>query len=262
MGWLGKVIGGTFGFMFGGPLGLVAGAAFGHLFDASGDQASAGQQRQFWYSGGQQPGAMQQEQAQMVFFVAAFSMLAKLVTADGEVSEAERRKVLEFIDNDLRLRGQGRDAALRIFETAQHSKESFDQFAAQFYDVFKTNAQMLDLMIDIFYRVSYADGRLSSAEDSLIRQAGRLFRFSDERLELARKRYGAHESSSHSYTVLGLSPNATDEEVKKSYRKLVSEYHPDKIASKGLPEEFVTFASDKFREIQSAYDDIRKVRGL
>lgn len=266
MGWFGKVVGGTFGFMLGGPLGMIAGAAFGHMFDASAEQQGDGAhaQKQFWYSGHAQGQSRidSQEQVQMVFFVAAFSMLAKIATADGTVTAAERRKVEEFINNDLHLQGQSREVALRIFQTAQNAQGTFDQFAVQFYDVFRNDIQMLELMIDIFYRVSYADGKLSPAEEQLILRAGRLFRIAPERLEAIRSRYGTRGGSSRSYAVLGVSPSATDEEIKKAYRKLASEYHPDKIASKGLPDEFITFANEKFREIQSAYDDIRSSRGM
>lgn len=264
MGWLGKVVGGTFGLMLGGPLGMIAGAAFGHLFDASPQQeAGAAHQKPFWYTGPNTNERIEsQEQAQMVFFVATFSMLGKLAAVDGSVSEPERSKVREFIGNELRLQGQARDAANRIFETASHSGGSFEQFAQQFYQLFHSNHQMLELMIDILYRVSYADGDLSVAEDALIRRAADLFGFSFERTQTIRNRYNTSERTHAAYSVLGISQSASDEEVKSSYRRLVSEYHPDKIASKGLPEEFVKFAGDKFREIQEAYEQIRKQRGI
>ncbi len=266
MGWLGKVIGGTFGFMIGGPFGLIAGAAFGHMFDASGNVggAAAGKQEAFWQTGMHQGQGRinSQEQTQMIFFVGAFSMLAKVATADGNVSMAERRKVEEFIDQDLRLAGDARNAALRIFETAQKSNETFDQFARQFYDVFRTNRQMLTVMVDILYRVSYADGSMNAAEETLIHAAGTIFHFPQSMMDQIRQRYGTKQSSSRSYAVLGIEASASTDEVKKAYRKMASEYHPDKIASKGLPEEFTKFANEKFREIQSAYDDIRKSRGF
>ncbi len=264
MGWLGKVIGGTFGFMFGGPLGLVAGATFGHMFDSSGNTAKANEQQTFWNPGaaGSQGRINSQEQSQMVFFVGAFSMLAKIASADGTISQAERRKVDEFIMNDLRLQGQSKDAAVRIFETAGQSEGTFDQFAHQFYDVFKANRQMLTVMIDIMYRVSYADGSMIAAEEALIDRAGSIFHFQRSVMDSIRVRYGAKKSSSRSYSVLGLEASASDDEVKKAYRKMANEYHPDKISSKGLPEEFTKFASEKFREIQAAYDEIKTSRGL
>jgi DnaJ like chaperone protein len=62
--------------------------------------------------------------------------------------------------------------------------------------------------------------------------------------------------------VLNCDENSSNEEIKKQYRKLAIEYHPDKIESKGLPEEFVKFATDKFKEIQEAYDAVKKERGF
>ena len=64
------------------------------------------------------------------------------------------------------------------------------------------------------------------------------------------------------YTILGVQLNDTNEAIRKQYRKLAKEYHPDMIASKGLPEEFTKLAEDKFREIQKAYDMIRKERNI
>jgi len=61
---------------------------------------------------------------------------------------------------------------------------------------------------------------------------------------------------------LGLTPQATESEIKKAYRRLSIDYHPDSIASKGLPEEFTLFASEKFRSIQEAYEAIKKERGF
>ncbi|MGM0431771.1 MAG: co-chaperone DjlA [Spirochaetota bacterium] len=260
MSWIGKIVGGTFGLFLGGPLGMIAGAAFGHLYDASAQQG-AGSQQPF----GQHQGRINsEEQAQMVFFVAAFSMLGKIATADGTVTQAEKQRVSEFIDQQLHLRGESRDAALRIFQTAQHSGGTFEQFAQQFYQMFRTNQQMLELMIDMLYRVSFADGKVTQAEEALIKKAGGIFHFSEGHLASIRTRYASQSrgSSAGAYAVLGIDSSASDDEVKQAYRKLVSEYHPDKIASKGLPEEFITFANDKFREIQSAYEEIRKARNL
>jgi DnaJ like chaperone protein len=64
------------------------------------------------------------------------------------------------------------------------------------------------------------------------------------------------------YAVLGCTSGDTNEQIKKQYRKLVSEYHPDKIISKGLPDEFIKFANDKFNEIQEAYEAVKKERGI
>jgi len=64
------------------------------------------------------------------------------------------------------------------------------------------------------------------------------------------------------YAVLGLKEDATDDEIKKAYRKLILEYHPDTVANKGLNDEFKEFATKRFREIQEAYEEICKIRGI
>ena len=250
MSWLGKIVGGTIGFALGGPLGAIAGAAFGHTFDRKNERLYIGGQTRL--STG--------EEAQFTFFVAAFSMLGKLAKADGRVSEEEIDAVNKFMLYDLNLDPESRMAAMNIFNAAIESSESFDDFATQFYSQFRVQPQMLELMIDILLRVSIADGTMSESEERLIRSAVRIFNFGDERYKKLKSKY-VQEFGKY-YATLGCGKNDTDEHIKSRYRKLVMEYHPDKIVSKGLPEEFTKFAQDKFREIQDAYDSIRKERGI
>jgi DnaJ like chaperone protein len=256
MGWLGKLVGGTIGFALGGPLGAIAGAAFGHAFDTSEQRYLEGDRMR--------PGPGQRlsnsEQAQMTFFVAAFSMLAKLVKVDGRVAREEVASIEQFMIHDLHLDAQSRMVAMNIFHTALESPGSFEDFATQFYGQFQMQPQLLEVMIDILLRVSVADGTLNPAEEALILKAVKTFRFSDTQYRTIKSKY-VRDIDKH-YATLGTDRNATDEQIKKQYRKLVHEYHPDKIASKGLPEEFTRFAENKFREIQEAYDSIKKERHL
>jgi DnaJ like chaperone protein len=250
MGFLGKVIGGTIGFAMAGPLGAIAGAALGHAFD-SGGQTYYTTERARLSAG---------EEAQFTFFVAAFSMLAKLVKADGQVSKEEINAVENFMVYDLNLNPESKRLATNIFHTAIDSPDNFNAFAGQFYNQFRSQYQMLDLMIDILVRVSVADGRLSPNEEKLILSAVKIFNFNDEKYRILKSKY--IQNVEKYYAVLGCDRNDSNEHIKKQYRKLVSDYHPDKIASKGLPEEFAKFASDKFREIQSAYEEIKKEKGI
>ena len=247
---LGKIIGGTIGFAMGGPLGAIAGAALGHAFDSE----------QQIYHRHEHARLSTSEEAQLTFFVAAFSMLAKLAKADGRVSQAEIETVENFMIYDLNLDPQSRQIARNIFQTAIESRENFNDFAAQFYNQFRTQYQMLDLMIDILIRVSVADGSLSQSEEQLILAAVRIFNFSDEQYKKLKSRYV--QDSEKYYAILGCDSSDSNEHIKSQYRKLVLDYHPDKIASKGLPEEFTKFANDKFREIQEAYEFIKKERNL
>ena len=111
-----------------------------------------------------QPG----EQAQITFFVAVFSMLAKLAKSDGHISQEEIDSVERFMSDDLRLNPEGRKIAVNIFQTAIGSQDTFESFAIQFYNQFYRQPQMLELLLDILFRVSVADGKLSKSEESLI----------------------------------------------------------------------------------------------
>jgi len=251
MGWLGKAVGGTIGFALGGPIGAVAGAVFGHMFD--GDEEK---QRMIMDRSGSTAG----ERAQMAFFVAAFSMLAKLTKVDGQVTEPEMNTIRQFMARELNLNAQSRQAAEQIFQTALNTPQSFEDFAGQFYQHFAGQTQLLEFMIDILLRVSVADGSLTDAEERLILSAVRIFRISDSDYQKIKTQYV--KNTEKYYAILGCSSSDSDDEIKKQYRKLVRDYHPDTIASKGLPDEFVKFANDKFREIQEAYDAIKTERNL
>ncbi len=254
MGWLGKMVGGTIGFALGGPIGAVAGAVFGHTFD----------KKEAVYLAGPGMNIHQRlstdEETQLTFFVAAFSMLAKIVKADGRVSQQEIESIESFMANDLNLDQESRNTAINIFRHALNSSESFDAFASQFYRVFNPQPRVIELMMDVLLRVSAADGFISPDEEILLKSAALIFHFSDADYARLKSKYVT--TVNRYYAVLKCDDNCSNEEVKRQYRKLVSEYHPDKIASKGLPEEFIKFANDKFVEIQEAYDNIRKERGF
>ena len=245
---MGKLVGGAIGFALGGPIGAIAGAVFGHAFDS----ASADQYSQSSLSYG--------ESSQITFFVATFSMLAKVAKADGQVSRPEMDAVRQFMTYDLNLSPESQHLALNIFHTALESGESFESFASQFYGQFHVQPQMLELMMDILLRVSASDGTINPNEERMIQSAAAIFGFNNVQYTAMRSRYA--QDVNKYYAVLGCTPADSDDQVKKQHRKLVSEYHPDKIMSKGLPDEFIKFANDKFKEIQEAYEYIKKERGI
>ena len=251
MGWLGKAIGGTIGFAMGGPLGAIAGAVFGHAFDRNENRLLGPESRNRLSN---------TEESQFAFFIGAFSMLAKLSQADGRVSQEEIESVEQFMVRDLNLNPQSRQVAMNIFQAAMQSPGTFEDFTSQFYERFRMQPQLLNLMMDIMLRVSLADGVLSESEERLILAAKGIFHFSDSQYHAIQSRYIV--AADKYYKILGCTRNDSDDQIKSRYRALVKEYHPDKIASKGLPEEFTELAEEKFREIQEAYDGIRKERNM
>ena len=116
------------------------------------------------------------------------------------------------------------------------------------------------VLFEMLFQVAVADGRLHSAEEHLLRQTVRYLNISDHLFDELKARLTpiGHPA----YAVLGVSPDSNDDEVKKAFRAKAMEYHPDKIVSKGLPEEFLKFAEEKFKEINEAYDKIKEVRWL
>ncbi len=254
MSWLGKMIGGTIGFALGGPIGAVAGAAFGHTFVDKKEQVYLSSHP------GTRESLSSNEEAQLVFFTAAFSMLAKISKADGTITQKEISTVENFMKRDLGLDADSQQTAINIFRQAVDSPETFDAFAMQFYSIFRTQPNIIELLMDVLLRVSAADGDISNQEEAMLLSATRIFNYSSSDYERLKSRYV--RKTNKFYAVLKCDETASDDEIKKQYRKLVSEYHPDKIEAKGLPEEFIKFANDKFKEIQEAYESIKKERGL
>jgi DnaJ like chaperone protein len=111
----------------------------------------------------------------------------------------------------------------------------------------------------MLFTVALADGVLHPAEEKILKAAPSLIGLQSGAFEAVRRQFVS--SLSHHYAVLGLEDGVDMSSVKKAYRKLVSEYHPDKIVSKGLPEDFTKFAEEKFREINESYEAISKAKG-
>jgi DnaJ like chaperone protein len=112
------------------------------------------------------------------------------------------------------------------------------------------------MFYEMLFTVALADGVLHPAEERILQAAPALLGLPGDAFVTVRRQFVS--DLSHHYAMLGLENGADPGEVKRAYRKLVSEYHPDKIVAKGLPEDFIKFAEQKFREINEAYEAIQK----
>jgi len=200
------------------------------------------------------------ENLQLTFFVATFSMLGKMAAADGKVTDDERQVTKKMTETQMKLDHATRVFAMKIFDKAAASTSQFDEFASQFGDSFKAQPEILRSMLDMLLRVSMADGVLHPEEEKLLDSAVGIFGISEEEYRHLKDQYCP--DTDKDYATLGCDPNASPEEIKTKYRQLAMDYHPDRIVSKGLPEEFTKFASQKFQEIQKAYENISKQRQL
>ena len=247
MGWLGKAVGGSLGFLIGGPIGAIAGIALGHQYDKNEEKIKSA------------AGVFsRQEKSQAIFFVTTFSLFAKMARADGRVSREEIDVIDNFIVHELGLDSESRNMAIKIFRAAKSSPEPYESLARQFYGEFRNRRDMLLTMVELLMRIALADNRFHVNEERMIRGVVNIFHISEQ--EYSRLRSVYLQSGDRYYAVLGCSRTDSDETIKKKYRKLVMEYHPDRVTAKGLPEEFAKVATEKFREIQEAYDFVMKER--
>jgi DnaJ like chaperone protein len=248
MGWFGKLMFGSMGLFIGGPLGAVAGAALGHHLIDKRENETYGR-----------PRLMHAEQTQAAYFVSMFSILGKLAKIDGVVTRDEIAVVQNLINN-LKIGDSEKQFAQQVFSEAMDSRYSIDDFAVQFYQLSQGQPTVLLSFVDVLFRIAAADNRLHPAEESALNRIKDIFRISDEQFNNIKAAY--FKDVGRFYSVLNCTPSSSDEAIKASYKKLVKDFHPDKVVSKGLPEEFTEFATKRFREIQEAYEAIGRERNL
>ena len=256
MAWWGTLLGGTLGFMFGGPLGALLGAALGRNFDR-GIQLT---DEQAAFDIGQQ------ERVQAAFFTAAFSVMGHVAKADGRITRDEIASG-ETIMSQMQLGPQQRKAAIELFNQGKQDGFPLHDVLAQFRRECHRRHNLMQVFIEIQIATAMADGRLHPAERRLIHAIGADLGFTPAEIEhlfsLVEPQQAAPGSArglTQAYELLGVAQDAPDAEVKKAYRRLMSQHHPDKLIAKGLPEEMIRVATDKTQRIKSAYEQIRESR--
>jgi DnaJ like chaperone protein len=254
MGWFGKLTFGTLGLLFGGPLGAIAGAALGHMLVDK--KAGFGDPQTRAIPG---PEFGQAEQAQATYFISLFSILGKMSKMDGVVTRDEIAVVQNFI-NSLPMEEREKQFARQIFNEAKDSPYAIEDFASQLYQAIQNQPALVVSFFDLLFKIAAADGKLHPAEENALKSIKLIFRLSDSQYDDIKAVY--FQELDKYYKILNSTPDSSTEEIKSNYKKLVKDFHPDKIISKGLPEEFIDFAESRFREIQESYEKIRKERNF
>jgi len=263
MSWWGKALGGAFGFMIGGPLGALFGAALGHNFDR-GLKFSAESQS---YSAGDQ------ERVQSAFFTATFSVMGYMAKVDGRVSEIEI-KMADQIMSQMMLDQEQKKVARNLFNEGKQPGFDIDGVLAQFKSECVRRNHLLQMFLEIQIATFLADGVIHHKERETIYYIGNHLGIQqvliDQLIMMVQgqhyystgstQKHTAKSDISQAYAVLGLSEGASDQEIKNAYRKLMNQHHPDKLVSKGLPDEMIKVATEKTQEIRRAYDVIKKSR--
>ena len=264
----GKLIGAAIGFAAGQWVGLLLGVVAGHAFDQWWSEIRARRLSQ--------PAAAGLEFSDLdailgtrriAFATAIVALAAKLAKVDGRVTRNEIdafRRIFDISDADV-----GDVAA--IYNEAKRSADGYQPFARQVAAVFGPERVVLEELLCGLFEVAIADGPIDESELRFLREVASIFGFGPFQFETIRARYMFSwqarrpepvPAAVDHYRVLGLTENVTDDQVKKAWRALVREHHPDRLVAQGLPKEFVDKATRRLAAINAAYDRIAQERGL
>ena len=275
----GKLLGTCLGFfvaeipgaLFGFVLGFLADACFIALQKPKFSQLQPGQISDF----------------QKEFFVATFTVMG-YIAANSQSPSNDRMMAAERVVERLRLAAEVREEAIRLFQLGMSPKFNLNDVLLPFFTRCRLQENLLQMFMELQIYAALVDGKLGETERTIlidISKALEISRSEFDRLlgiirteqhyrrnpEAARPAQNAEkqpvlhnprESSniSDAYAILNIPQSASNDEIKKAYRRMRSMHHPDKLLARGLPEEMLRIAEDKTREIRTAYERIRAVR--
>ncbi|WP_025772446.1 co-chaperone DjlA [Thioalkalivibrio sp. HK1] len=264
MSWLGKILGGVAGFSFGGPIGALVGAALGHqFFDKNAVTA------------GENNAEAAVDHSKLAFFTASFWVMGHIAKADGRVTKNEVDLAKDLM-HQWNLDSDDRKFARTLFRQGRDDSnialdEVLDQLRRQC-----RGSSILRVFLEIQVETAVVDSELHPGEYNVLRHICQRLHLPETELQAMlnqrrRQESGPDESSDSStanayatdeaYTLLELDKNCSLDDIKRAYRRMMNRYHPDKLASKGLPEEMMRIATEKTRQIKAAYEHLRQVHG-
>lgn len=193
------------------------------------------------------------------FTMSIIALSAKMAVADGIVTNREVRIFYRLVDIP-----EGCDKQVdRFFQLAQQDTAGFDYYARKVRKLFLGSPASLEHVLDALFEIATADGVVHEEELSYLRAVSDIFGFDQERFEQIASQHVLLQSGLRDpYSVLGLVHSASDEELKRTYRLLVAEHHPDRMSAKGVPAELMGLSQQKMAAINTAYREIQEVRGL
>ncbi|MGB1311181.1 MAG: co-chaperone DjlA [Leucothrix sp.] len=224
------------------------------------------------------------QERQQTFINTVFMLMGKLAKADGRISEAEIAQAEAFMAQ-LEMTPERRKAAIALFKQGSQPDFSVDQTIKAFLSSCGDAANLKQLMVMYLLGAALADGKIVTEEQMLLKDIALKLGFSEQSFQqllmmvqaqsqFSGGRYHSGQSRGYSpaqeaadslalaYKALGVEKDVSDSALKKTYRKLIREFHPDRLMGQGLPEDMIKVATERSKEIQAAYDLIKKSRGL
>jgi DnaJ like chaperone protein len=212
----------------------------------------------------------QLQQAQALFFKTVFNLLGHIAKADGHISEMEVKLTEAYMDK-MGLTPEHKREAIRLFKEGASAEFSLQDALRTYGNLGARSPNLSQMLLVYLINLAMIDGGLDDKEREILQQVAEGVGFSRIAFEQLLRMVGAQNSFAQNrphaanelalaYEALGVSADASDADIKKAYRKLMSQYHPDKLMGQGLPEDMIKAATERSQEIQVAYDLIKKSR--
>ena len=236
----GSLIGGMVGFSLGGPFGMLLGSLIGGKISRA--RASGGGFGSF-------------RQPQQIFALSLIVLSAKLSKADGQVSKEELIAVkdkLKIPENEIEQVG-------KIFNKAKQESTGYEPYAQQIAQIYKNNPNVLEEVINILFYIAEADGNVSQSELEMMQNIARIFGLNQAQFNSIKESRKSSDKL-NPYIVLESKPEEDLQAIRKRYLQLSKEHHPDILISKGVPQEVIAESKKKMRAINSAWDQIQKLK--
>lgn len=270
MHYWGKIIGVILAIVSGlGFWGALVGLIIGHGFD------KASIQRKF-------AGRMNKRDRQIIFFASTFQILGHLTKSKGRVTETDIQLATNLMDR-MQLHGETRKAAQQAFREGKSPNFPLRDVLKQLRMACYGRFDLIQMFLEIQLQAAFADGQLHPNERKVLFIIAEELGISKVQFEqfldmiqsgrqfgqgYSQQQSGGYYQQSNGPTledackVLGVSPSDDPTKIKRAYRKLMSEHHPDKLVAKGLPPEMMEIAKQKAQSIQAAYDLVKKKLGF
>lgn len=269
---MGIIIGGILGLKFGGYFGMLLGAWLGYNLE-----------RQIT---GPKVNAANKKQTQESFFNALFLSMGRLAKVDGQVSSSEISRA-ESIMSHMNLNSEMRQRAIDLFNQGKNPQFDLEKPLKQFGQFARHSLSLKQIFLEMLVDVAEADGMISRAEQQLIEQACQLIGYPVQLLYAMMKMRGfAGQSQNYEryrqggqhrqqrqqrpsnpqapfnpYQVLGVDQNDNKATIRKAYKRLMSQHHPDKLVAKGLPPQMMKVAEEKAKQVQLAWEKVKELKG-
>ena len=190
------------------------------------------------------------------FTLALIALAAKMAVADGMVTASEERAFRATVE----IAHGHEEQVARVFNLAKQDVAGYDSYARKVRRFFSDSPETLEHVLDGLFYIATADGLVHEGELEYLRSVSDIFGFDEVRFEQLASQHVQLEAGIDPYMVLGLAPNATPEEIRRVYRTLVAEHHPDRLIAKGVPEDLIDVANDRMKSINLAYQSLTKPR--